>query len=196
MLQLMSEDPHYISQLRAGENQAFQRLISEHQLRLYRVILAFVRSPETAEDLCQEVFVEVVESIHQFKAQAQLSTWLHRIAVHKSLDYLRATRRQKRFAHLVSLFGIHNELIVDPADPVHPGILLEDQERSRLLFAAIDLLPEQQRIAYTLCRVEEMSVKEAAELMKTSPKAVESLLSRARNSLQKRLEQYYQQHMQ
>ncbi len=183
-------DQDFIHALQRGDEDAFRRLIAEHQQRLYRLILGFVRDTHSSEDLCQEVFIEVVESIHGFKREAQLSTWLHRIAVRKCLDYKRSQGRQKRFALLTSLFADDNTLIVDPADPIHPGVLMEDREKAQLLFAAIDRLPEQQRIAYTLCRIDELSVQEAADIMKCSAKAVESLLSRAKVALAKRLQSY------
>ncbi len=191
----MSEDQRQEHQLivllKQGNERAFRQLISDHERRVYNVVLSFVRNPEVAEDLAQECFIEVFESIAGFNVESRLSTWLHRIAVHKALDHLRAGRRKKRFAILTSLFGESGELIVDPADPVHPGTQLEDRERSQVLFAAIDALPESQRVAYTLVRIDDLSVKECAETMKLSPKAVESLLSRAKSSLRRSLESYY-----
>ncbi len=184
----------FIHRLREKENAAWSQLLADHHPRVYRVVLSFVRQPDVAEDLSQEVFIEAINAIQSFREDAQLSTWLHRIAVHRCLDYKRAQKRQKRQGFVRSLFNDLGELEIDPADTKHPGVILEDRERAALLFAAIDRLPEQQRIAYTLCKVDSMSVKEAAELMHSSPKAVESLLSRARSALEQSLSAYYRKH--
>jgi RNA polymerase sigma-70 factor (ECF subfamily) len=184
-------EAEYLEQLKAREQSAFRLLIDQHKASCYRVALGFVRSRQDAEDIVQEAFITAFETIADFKADCALSTWMHRITVSRSLDFLRKKKRKKRFALIFSLFNEKNELITDPADPIHPGIQAEDAEQSRLLFAAIDALPEQQRIAFLLNKVDMLSVQETADTMNLSYKAVESLLSRARMNLKKKLYSYY-----
>ncbi len=105
------------------------------------------------------------------------------------MDFLRKKKRQKRFGFLSSLFYEDSgEIKHDAAHFDHPGIILENKEKARYLFAAIETLPENQKTAFILFNVEELSQKEIAQIMNTSPKAVESLIQRARLALRAKLE--------
>ena len=73
----------------------------------------------------------------------------------------------------------------------HPGIMTENKEKAAVLFKAIESLPEKQKLAFTLIKVQGMSYEEACEVMQQNVKAVESLISRAKMNLQKELEEYY-----
>lgn len=147
-----------------------------------------------AEDVTQEVFAEIFQSILQFKGEAKLSTWIYRIAVSKSLEFLRKKNRKKRFGFMQGLFG-NDDLspIKHVSDFYHPGVQLENKERAKILFAAIDKLPENQKTAFVLSKMEDLSYDEIAEIMKTSLSSVESLMFRAKQNLQKLLGDYYRE---
>jgi RNA polymerase sigma-70 factor (ECF subfamily) len=182
-----------IQQLRAGNELAFKSLVENYQDLVYNTALGVVQNSEDAEDVAQEVFIQVYRSIDQFKGDARLSTWIYRITTTKALDHIRSRRRKKRFAFITSLFGPNDELIHEPVDFQHPGVTLDRKEQAALLFRMIDQLPENQKVAFTLHKTEELSYQEIAEVMKLSVSAVESLLFRARQNLRKLLEKYYQQ---
>jgi RNA polymerase sigma factor (sigma-70 family) len=187
---------HRLRLLRDGDAAAFRGFVEEHHRRVIRLVTGFVQSPEDAEDIAQEVFVEAYHSLPSFTGASSLSTWLHRIAVNKSLDFLRAQSRRKRSVLRVPLLDMFGGLVVDPADTStgsHPGATLENAERARVLAAAIGRLAEQQRVAFVLCEVDGLSMKEAADVMDISAKAVESLLSRARSRLRTLLRRYYEE---
>lgn len=149
---------------------------------------------EDAEDLAQEVFIEVFQSINNFRGEASLSTWIYRIAVTKSLELKRKRNRKKRMAYFKSLLNMNQ----DPDDTEdrkffhHPGIEMENKERAHILFQTIDQLPQNQRIAFTLNKIEHLSYREVATIMETSLSAVESLIYRARNNLKQKLQSYYE----
>ena len=109
------------------------------------------------------------------------------------MDHLRKKKRKKRFAFIQSLFGPNEELVHDPPDFVHPGVSLDNKEKASHLFKAIDQLPEKQKIAFTLNRMEGLSYQEISAIMKLSIASVESLLHRARKNLKKTLETFYLQ---
>ena len=182
-----------IQQLRAGNELAFKSLVENYQDLVYNTALGVVQNSEDAEDVAQEVFIQVYRSIDQFKGDARLSTWIYRITTTKALDHIRSRRRKKRFAFITSLFGPNDELIHEPVDFQHPGVTLDRKEQAALLFRMIDQLPENQKVAFTLHKTEELSYQEIADVMKLSVSAVESLLFRARQNLRKLLEKYYQQ---
>jgi len=158
---------------------------------VYNTCWGFVRNPEDAEDLAQEVFVEVHHSIKGFRADAKLSSWIYRISVTKSLEFLRKKKRKKRFALIQRITGNANEELHPIPDNLHPGIQLEQKERAQLLFAAIDKLPDNQRIAFTMHKVEGLPYQEIAEIMDMTLSSVESLMFRAKKNLQKLLGDYY-----
>ena len=158
---------------------------------VYNTALGIVQNAEDAEDIAQEVFVQVHQSVGTFKGDSKFSTWLYRITITKSLDHERRKKRKKRFAFVKSLFGEDSEVVINPPDFHHPGVVLDKKEDATALFKAIEQLPENQRIAFTLHKVEGLSYQEVSEVMKTTVSSVESLLHRARSNLRKILEQYY-----
>jgi len=182
-----------IQQLRAGDEQAFKSLVANYQDMVYNTALGVVQNSEDAEDVAQEVFIQVYRSIDQFKGDARLSTWIYRITTTKALDHIRSRRRKKRFAFITSLFGPNDELVHEPVDFQHPGVALDRKEQAALLFRMIEQLPENQKVAFTLHKTEDLSYQEIAEVMNLSVSAVESLLFRARQNLRKLLEKHYQQ---
>ena len=144
--------------------------------------------------MAQEVFVQVYESIHSFKGESKLSTWLYRITTSKALDHIRRKKRKKRFAFIQHLFGENNEVIIQPPDFNHPGVVLDNKENAAALFKAIETLPDNQKIAFVLNKVEGLNYQEISEVMKTTVSSVESLLHRAKSNLRKALKQLYRNH--
>jgi RNA polymerase sigma factor (sigma-70 family) len=182
-----------IQQLRAGDEGAFKSLVANYQDLVYNTAVGIVQNSEDAEDVAQEVFIQVYRSIDQFKGDARLSTWIYRITTTKALDHIRSRKRKKRFAFITSLFGPNDELVHEPVDFHHPGVALDRKEQAALLFRMIEQLPENQKLAFTLHKTEELSYQEIADVMQLSVSAVESLLFRARQNLRRLLEKYYQQ---
>jgi RNA polymerase sigma-70 factor (family 1) len=174
------------------DNSTFENIYNQYSTRVYNTVLSYLQQPQDAEEVTQDVFVEVFRSVEQFKGDAAISTWIYRIAVNKSLDFIRHRNRQKRFAFLSSIFQTETGgLQHDRPHFDHPGIQLENKEKGRLLFAALDRLPETQKTAFILSQVEGLSQKEIAEVMQQTESGVESLLHRARSNLRKHLEGFY-----
>ena len=180
-----------VEKLKKGDEAAFREIVEASQGLVYNTALGIVQNAEDAEDVAQEVFVQLYQSIGSFKGESKLTTWLYRITVSKSMDHIRKKNRKKRFAYVQSLFGMNDQLVHDPPDFVHPGVQLGNKEKSVELFKAIDRLPEKQKVAYTLNRIEGLSYQEISEIMKLTVASVESLLHRARKNLRKYLETFY-----
>ena len=157
--------------------------------------MGILQNAEDSEDVTQEVFVQVFESVHQFKGDSKFSTWLYRIAVTKSLDHLRKKKRKKRFGFLQSLFGPNEEEIKHTPDFQHPGVSMENKEHAAALFNAISKLPDNQKAAFTLHKLEGLSYQEIAEALDTSVSSVESLMHRAKGNLRKLLTDYYENNL-
>jgi RNA polymerase sigma factor (sigma-70 family) len=182
------EEQALIASLQAGDPTAYQWIVTAYHARVYQTCLGFLCHIEDAEDITQEVFIEAYRSIGSFRGDAKVSTWLHRIAVSKSLELLRYQKRKKRSGQLLSLLGMQQAGLEPRADQFdHPGFALERREQGRLLMAAVASLPAQQRIAFTLHKIDEHSYQETADIMQLTPSAVDSLVFRARANLKKRL---------
>lgn len=177
--------------LKQGDEAAFREMVETWQDMVYNTALGIVQVPSDAEDIAQEVFVQVYQSVSSFKGDSKFSTWLYRITITKSLDHERRKKRKKRFAFVKSLFGEDSEVLVHPPDFNHPGVQLDKKEDAAILFEAIRELPQNQRIAFTLHKVEGLSYQEVSEVMKTSISSVESLMHRAKTNLRKNLENHY-----
>ena len=173
-----------VALLKIKDRQAFKELVETWQDMVYNTSIGFLQNEEDAEDISQEVFIKVYQSIYSFKGQSKLSTWIYRITVSKCLDHLRKKKRKKRFAFMQGLYGNDDTLATDPPDFIHPGVKTESKEKSIALFKAIDKLPENQKTAFVLNKVEELSYREISEIMDSSESAVDSLLQRAKKNLQ------------
>jgi RNA polymerase sigma-70 factor (ECF subfamily) len=180
-----------IEKLKKGDESAFKLIVETRKDLVYNTALGLLQSAEDAEDITQEVFIKVYESVHQFKGESAFSTWLYKIAVTKSLELIRSRKRKKRFAFITSILGENNELKHDPPEFHHPGIQLDNRERAATLFKAIAKLPDNQRVAFTLHKLEGVSYIEVGEVMQLSVSAVESLIHRAKSNLKKDLQDYY-----
>ncbi|MBC8084918.1 MAG: RNA polymerase sigma factor [Hymenobacter sp.] len=176
-------DAELVAHLQAGSAAAFRTLVERYQGPVYRTVLSLLRSPEESEDVAQDVFVEVYQTIARFRGEAALSTWLHRLATSQALKQRRKARAKKRFAFLTTLLGAHHEVLHEQPDYRHPLALLEDQQQQQQLLDAIARLPDSQQVAFTLRHEQELSYEEIAAVLDTSRPAVESLLFRARQSL-------------
>lgn len=169
---------------------AFQALMDQYRARVINICYGYTRQKQDAEDVAQEVFLEVFRSIQRFDGKVALWVWLYRLATNKSIDFIRAKTRKKRFAHLKSLFKEDgNELeIPDTGSTIED---LENEELRKVLTLVIDRLPRRQKTAFVLSRNDELPNAQIAEVMHISEGAVESLITRANRHLRKLLQTYY-----
>lgn len=181
-----------IQELKNGSQFGFKQLVESHKNKVINTCFGFVHNRADAEDIAQDVFVEVYQSVNNFNEDSSISTWIYRIAVNKSLDFIRKSKRKKRWAELTRInLDSKNETDHWFADDNNPQLTLENLERIKILNSAIDTLPQNQRAAFTLHKYEDLSYKEVAEILNTSVSSVESLMHRAKINLQQKLEKYY-----
>ncbi len=182
-------DQELILSLQKGDQLAFKQLVETWQNMVFNTVIGIVQDIQEAEDVAQEVFIQVYQSIAGFRGEAKLSTWLYRISVTKALDAERKKKSKKRIANLKTWIGLGEK--EEAIHFHHPGVKLENKERAAILFSAMQKLPANQRIAFTLIKTEGLRYEDVAEIMNITIKAVEALMHRAKGNLRKNLQNYY-----
>ncbi len=180
-----------VNLLKQKDRAAFKSVVETWQNMVYNTALGILQNENDAEDVTQEVFMQAYESIGSFKGASKFSTWLYRITISKAADHIRKKKRKKRFAFIQSIYGQNNEPVIEPPDFFHPGILMENKENASVLFKAMNKLPQNQKTAFVLNKIEGLSYVEIAEVLDTSSSAVDALLQRAKGNLKKILSEYY-----
>ncbi|WP_375240338.1 RNA polymerase sigma factor [Polaribacter sp.] len=182
-----------IAALKSGNQKVFSQVIDDYQQKVFGTCISFIPNKEDAEDVAQEVFLEVFKSIAKFKGDSKLSTWIFKIATNKCLEFIRKKNAKKRFAFMQTILG--NEVLLDKTSYFtefnHPGVLLENKEKSVTIYKAINKLPEAQRVVFTLAKIDDKSYQEIVEITGKSLSSVESLMFRAKKSLQEKLTKFY-----
>jgi len=186
-------DAELIQRIISRDQTAFKILVEKYQSLVYHACYNLLRSFDDAEDIAQDVFIEVFESIDQFRQESQLSTWLYRIAINKSLNHLRKNKWKKLFNSLEHYFSLDKNVKFDVEDSSANNApdTIEYKERVNILHEALDALPKNQRIAFSMHKFDELSYQEIANVMNLSLSSVESLIHRAKLNLQKKLVNYY-----
>lgn len=188
------EDKVIIARLKMNEPQAFNALVELFSKKVYNTCIGLLQNSEDAQDVTQEIFITIHLNIKDFKEESSLSTWIYRISINKCLEFIRKKNRKKRSGIFKSIFTSDGEKAIENhSDFIHPGVLLENQERAKVLFKAIEMLPEQQKTAYILHKLEQVSYNEISNIMEVSLSSVESLLFRAKQNLKKNLAVYYKE---
>jgi len=182
-----------IKSLREGSETAFKHLVEQYQQRIVNTCYGFVHNTEDAEDIAQDVFIEVFRSVHNFRADSKISTWLYRIAVNRSLNFIRDNKKRKWFQSFEDAVKAQNSGIqkLEGSEAENPVLEMENQQRANMLNEAINSLPENQKTAFSLNKYEDLSYQEIAEVMEMSLSSVESLIHRAKKNLQKKLHTCY-----
>lgn len=173
----------------AGNRDAFRTLAEKYQGMIFRTCMGFVHNQEDAEDITQEVLINIYQSLGKFKSQSAFSTWVYRIAINASLNFVRKKSKYSIFQHFESLFGLEksSETARLESDTDNPEQILANRERSKRINNALASLPENQRIAFILSKYDDLPQREIAQVMNLTEGAVEALLQRAKVNLQKKL---------
>ena len=149
---------------------------------VYNLALSYSANKEDAEEITQDVFLSVFKKISTFRAESKIETWIYRITINKSLDYLKSKKRFKRnfINDGVSIDQVSQSEL---SDFNHPGIVLESKEKIKDIYSCINKLSDDHKTVIILLKIENKTYSEVAKIMKISVKAVESLFIRAKKKL-------------
>jgi len=179
------EQLELVLRARGGDEAAFGELVQSNYEPVFRLVYSIVRNEHDARDVCQDVWVAAWRAIGSFRGDAKLTTWLHPIAVRRSIDHLRSRKRWvARFLPFLSGDGME-----PPGEDDAPGPreALEASERTKRFERAIASLPPKHRAVLALREIEGLSYDEIATTMKLRPGTVMSRLHNARRLLARKI---------
>jgi RNA polymerase sigma factor (sigma-70 family) len=164
----------------------FQMIYNQYSVLVYNVALQYLQNIEDAEEITQDVFIQVHTSMEKFDQRSSLKTWIYRITINKSLDFIKHKNSQKRFFIFGKKSQNENDYL-NASHFEHPGILLENKEKAAVLYGVINELTENQKTAFILSKIDGLSNPEISEIMQLSVSSVESLIFRAKSTLKEKL---------
>jgi len=177
-----------MEKLQAGHDAALDDLMERHATPVFHFLCRMVGNEDDANDLAQETFVRVFKSAKSFRANEKFSTWLFTIATNLARNHFRWRARHPALS--LDAENPETEQSIGstlPTTSPAPNETVLAEERAGAVRLAVQKLPEDLREAIVLCEWQELSLAEAAAILETTPKAVESRLYRARNLLRERL---------
>lgn len=174
-----------IQKVRKGDSSEIKKLVYLVTEAVHAVVLSYVRNQQDAEEIIQDTILRAIQEIDSFKESSSLKTWVYRIAINRSKDVLKYKSRQKRASNIVSIDddNAQHGLLLRVGNYYSPGGELESKEYMDMLFVGISLLPDKQRQALTLTKLEGLPMKEVARIMDTTAKSVEGLVARSKLAL-------------
>jgi RNA polymerase sigma-70 factor (ECF subfamily) len=183
----MTDEKLLLNKVVNGDSNAFRKLVELNQKKVIHICLSYVRNSPDAEDVAQEVFIEMYRSINNFRNESSISTWLYRLAVNKSLDFIRQSKRQKRGSGKVNSMEKSEIEKLNITSKQLASDSIEEEERKKMLYHSIEQLPKRQKEALLLSQIKELKQQEVADIMETSVSSVASLLVRAKRKLKELL---------
>lgn len=190
---LRDPDISLMLRVRADEAGAFEQLVLAYQQRLVNILRPMAGSREESEDIAQETFLRVYKARKSYHPKARFSTWLFTIANNLALNSIRAKKRRPQVPFITTESGQQPQFEMDkrlPDKKSQPEIAIDNAELEQVIRNALAGLNERQRMAVVLNKYEDMNYNDIALVMGLTPKAVKSLLSRARVNLRKALKNY------
>jgi RNA polymerase sigma-70 factor, ECF subfamily len=179
----VEQDPHLVKRCLAGEDPAWEQLLQAHNRKIYNLCYRFTGRAGEAEDLTQEVFIKVFQTLTTYDAaQGSFSTWLNRVARNHLVDHYRRTRKDRVTSSLEDeTAGVEDK----PGAEESPTARLETRERRELLQSALDQLSPDMREAVVLRDFQDLDYDEIAQVLQVPQGTVKSRINRGRLELAK-----------
>lgn len=184
-------ETEFLEKLKNGDAAAFDKLVLRYSADIYAVLFRLTQDAEEAADLTQETFLSALKAIRKFRGEADLKTWLVRIAINESRNRFRWWKRRRR-DQTFSIDAPVSETDAPFSETVSSGCanpeetILQRERESRLTRALSDL-PEIFREAVVLCDIENLSYEEIAAALEINLGTVKSRIARGREELRRRL---------
>jgi RNA polymerase sigma-70 factor, ECF subfamily len=183
-------DVQLMLRFQKGDRAAFEELVQRNVSKVHALIYRFLGGGELIEDITQEVFLRIFRTAPRYQPAAKFGTWLYRIVANLSFNVLRDRRKGQLLQWEAPSDQDDSYRDVPDEDAPMPQQDLDASELAQRVAAAIDALPENQKIAIILNKYEHKNYEEIAGVLECSTMAVKSLLSRARTNLRQALGRY------
>jgi RNA polymerase sigma-70 factor (ECF subfamily) len=181
-------DREILRRAQDGDEAAFGEIVQTYYEHVFRLVCSVLRDEHTARDVCQEVWITVWKNLSKFRGDSKFTTWLHPIAVRRSIDELRKRRKwYDRFLPFLAEDGA--EIPEVPAGDSNPRRDMERFERNERFERALASLPPKHRTVLALREIQGLSYEEIAQAVKCRPGTVMSRLFHARRLLARKLEE-------
>ena len=187
-------DAAVVAQVLAGDRDAFRVLVDRHSRSIFRVVYRMTGNEQDSEELVQETFLRAYKSLERFELRANFSTWVYRIAVNRTLDFLNARKTQMQTKETYQIADnpdkeAGNQVQV-AADSPGPDRLLLSAEMKRKIAGALGLLTPAERVAFTMRHMEGRSIEEISQALDLKVSAAKNSVFRAVQKLRQQLEPY------
>ncbi len=181
-------DNDIIQQILKGDREIFRLLVQRYQPMVFRITVGFVHNKEDADDLTQEIFIQVYHALSKFRGDSNFQTWLYRIVLNAAINHKRKNNRNifQRIGNFLHHDWEKEKYLRIPETDNPENILIKEEHRE-LVRKALEALPENQRSAIILSKYDDLSQREIAEILGVTEGAVEALLQRAKSNLRKKL---------
>jgi RNA polymerase sigma-70 factor (ECF subfamily) len=181
-------DEELVVRLQRGDEWAFQLLVRRFRKKIFSIAFGITLDAEESQDIVQEVFFQVYRSIGKFRADASLSTWLHRITVNRCLNWKRRWARRFKWMHVTADSADENKGKEPESDLPSPESRLAGAQTRQQIDNALKLLPDQARTVFVLRELEGLSYEAIAEATGIKLGTVRSRLFHARKRLREILQ--------
>jgi len=188
------DDAELVERAQDGDREAFEMLVKRYQEKVYSICYGKVKDEQDAMDVTQDVFVKVFRYLENFEQESSFYTWLYRIAVNTSIDFLRKQSRKAQVDYDDSIQTDEdvegNELLMPSRLGINPDRAFGRKELRQKMLEALESLSDKHHTILNLREVEGLSYKEMAEVLEISKGTVMSRLYHARQYFQEALEDY------
>lgn len=179
------DDRELVEKAQAGSQDAFGALVERYRVKMFNLAYSLTRNHEAADDLAQEVFIKAYLALPNFKFRSAFGTWLYRIAVNASKDFLRKETKVRKI----------------PLEDSPPGTLMQEdstpeidearekENQKKMVHFALESLPKNYQVILTLRDIQGFPYGEISRMLNISPGTVDSRLHRARKLLRKKVHQ-------
>jgi RNA polymerase sigma-70 factor, ECF subfamily len=187
-------DAAVVAQVLAGDRDAFRVLVERHSRSIFRVVYRMTGNQQDTEEIVQETLLRAYKSLQRFELRANFSTWLYRIAVNRTLDFLHARKTQMRMKDTYQIVdnpdSEEGNQVQLPAMNPGPDRLLLSVEMKRKIAGALGLLTPAERVAFTMRHMEGRSIEEIGQTLNLKLSAAKNSVFRAVQKLRQQLEPY------
>jgi len=187
-------DAAVVAQVLAGDRDAFRVLVDRHGRTLYRVAYRMTGNPQDSEEIVQETFLRAYKALERFEMRANFGTWIYRIAVNRTLDFLSAKRAQMQEKDTYQIADEPDpeksrEVQVEASQPGPERMLISTEMKAKMA-KALGLLTPVERIAFTMRHMEGRSVDDISQALKVKNSAAKNTIFRAVKKLRQQLEPF------